>query len=132
MTGLLTNGNTVVSTTVFFARQIITLCTIRQLKMNKYINILDAISDLQARGFFLEFVVVGNKLLCTQQKFLFSAEEFEVIEIYQFDAVAHGPGEIIVLAIELIALPLRGILLSPDGRTPVPPFLFQKMRKFWT
>ncbi len=49
---------------------------------NNYYNIIDAISDLQARGFFLDFNLIGNKLLCAQEKCYLGAEEFEVLEIY--------------------------------------------------
>jgi hypothetical protein len=85
--------------------------------MNKdnYITISDAISDLQARGFLWDFSVVGNKLLCAQEKCYVGAEDFDVLEMYWFPGSGSGSNEIIVYAIELLSRPLKGILLfRPD------------------
>jgi hypothetical protein len=95
-----------------------------------YCTIIDAVSDLQSRGFFLDFILIGNQLLCIQEKCYLEAEEFNVIEMHSF----HADGdEIVVYAIESLSRPLKGILLNSGYHTltQVPPILFRMIRKFW-
>jgi hypothetical protein len=99
----------------------------------RYYSIIDAISDLQARGFFLDFSLIGNKILCAQEKCYLAPEEFEVLEMYSFHVEGPGRSDTVVYAIESRSRPLKGILLNSGNRskTPVPPVLFRKIRKFW-
>jgi hypothetical protein len=98
-----------------------------------YYTIIDAISDLQARGFFLDFSLVGNKLLCAQEKCYLGAEEFEVLEMYSFQVSGPTGDETVVYAIESLSRPLKGILVNSGNQaaTQLPPILSRKIRKFW-
>jgi len=98
-----------------------------------YYTIIDAISDLQARGFFLDFSIIGNKLLCAQEKCYLGAEEFDVLEMYSFQVDCPGRVDTVVYAIESLSRSLNGILLNPGSPSPtkVPPILSMKIRKFW-
>ncbi len=77
---------------------------------NNY-GIIDAISGLQARGFFLDFSLMGEKMLCAQQQCYLNAEEFEVREMYRFRTDSSLDTETIVYGLECISRPLKGILL---------------------
>ena len=95
-----------------------------------YCNIIEAISDLQARGFSLDFSLIGDKLLCAQEKCYLGANEFDVLEMYCFHLEDPGRADAIIYAIELLSRPLKGILLNPTQKQ-VPPILSTKIRKFW-
>jgi hypothetical protein len=86
------------------------------MRKNDHRNIVDAISDLQARGFFLDFSLIGTRLLCAQQQRYLKAEEFEVREMYLFREKESSQRETIVLALESGSLPLKGILLKSGRR----------------
>src|SRR5258706_9768422 len=100
---------------------------------NNYHTVIDAISDLQARGFFLDFSLIGDKLFCAQEKCYLEAEEFDVLEMYTFHFGALTRDETIVYAIESFSRPLKGILLNSGYPflTSVPTILSRKIRKFW-
>jgi hypothetical protein len=103
------------------------------MRQNNYYTIIDAISDLQSRGFFLDFSLVGNKLLCAQEKCYLGPEEFEVLEMYRFQTYGPTRDETIVYAIEILSRPLKGILLnsSHHSKSTIPAILTRKIRKFW-
>ena len=103
------------------------------MQKNNYHTVIDAISDLQARGFFLDFSLIGNQLFCAQEKCYFGAEEFDVLEMYTFYVDGLARDETIVYAIESFSRPLKGILLDSGCPilTSVPPILSRKIRKFW-
>jgi hypothetical protein len=82
------------------------------MRKNNHYNVIDAIADLQAKGFFLDFSLIGNKMLCAQQQCYLKPEEFEVREMYRFGTDSSLPAETIVYALESICRPLKGILLT--------------------
>jgi len=100
---------------------------------NNYRSIIDVISDLQARGFSKDFSLIGNKLLCVQEQCYMRAEEFDVLEIYCFDAGGATRDGTAIYAIESLSPPLKGILLNSGNqtRTQLPMILARKIRKFW-
>jgi hypothetical protein len=97
-----------------------------------YYHIIVAISDLQARGFSLDFTLIGNKLLCAQEKCYLRADEFVVLEMHRFVGSLAWDGTI-VYAIESLVQPLKGILLYSGNQTltQMPPILTRKIAKFW-
>jgi hypothetical protein len=104
------------------------------MRKSHYHAVIEAISDLQARGFFLDFSVIGNRLLCAQEKRYLEPEEFEVLEIYTFYIGGPICEEAILYAIVSLDEPLKGILLRSGHRakTMVPEILSKKIRKFWS
>jgi hypothetical protein len=102
------------------------------MRKNNYCSIVDAISDLQTRGFWLDFSLIGNKLLCAQEKCYLGADDFDVLEMYCFHSGGLTRNETVVYAIESLSRRLKGILLNPGYKTTaeVPPILTRKIRKF--
>ena len=47
-------------------------------------NIVDAIVDLQTRGYSSDFIVMDNQLFCAQQKIFLRHDEFDINEVYSF------------------------------------------------
>lgn len=98
-----------------------------------YTSIINAIVDLQTRGFSFDFSLVGNKLLCAQQKFFLRDEEFDILEMHHFMLEDHGRRETVIFGIESPQHGIRGILLNTirEKRIPIPAIIQKKMRKFW-
>jgi hypothetical protein len=82
------------------------------MRKKNYCTIVEAISDLQARGFSLDFSLMGNKLLCAQEQCYLGAEEFDVLEMYCFHDDGLSQDETVVYAIESLSGPQKGILLN--------------------
>lgn len=87
------------------------------MQKNQYHTVIDAISGLQARGFFLDFSLIGNKLFCAQEKCYFRAGEFDVLEMYSFCVDGVACAETVVYAIESFPWSLKGILLNTGCST---------------
>jgi hypothetical protein len=98
---------------------------------NRYDTVVAAISDLQARGFFLDFTIVGDKLLCAQEKCYVGADEFDVLEKYSFYAGGQNANVTVVYAIESFFQAFRGVLLCSGSptKTGVSHIFSRKMRK---
>lgn len=76
------------------------------------LTIVDAIVDLQTRGYMLDFSLFHNKLFCAQQKCFFGLEDIDVLEKYSFQT-GEAPGKkTIVYGIESLSFGLKGILLK--------------------
>jgi hypothetical protein len=76
------------------------------------LTIVDAIVDLQIRGFLFDFSFLRNKLFCAQQKCFFSIEDFDVLEKYSFQSDGVPGKKTIVYGIESLSYGLKGILLK--------------------
>jgi hypothetical protein len=77
-----------------------------------YLTIVDAIVDLQARGYLFDFSFLHNKLFCAQQKCFFEPEDFAVLEKHSFQAGKRPGNKTVVYGIESLAYGLKGILLK--------------------
>ena len=77
-----------------------------------YRTIVDAIVDLQVRGYLFDFSLLRNRLFCVQQKCCFRLEDFDVLEKYSFQTDDFPGKKTIVYGIELLSYGLKGILLK--------------------
>lgn len=77
-----------------------------------YTTIVDAIVDLQVRGYLFDFSLLRNKLFCAQQKCYFGLEDFAVLEKYSFQTDDSLGKKTIVYGIESLSYGLKGILLK--------------------
>jgi hypothetical protein len=76
--------------------------------------IINAISDLQARGFILDFSIIRSNLFCAQEQCYLDLEEFDVLEMYRFHLGGRPRNLTNVYAIESRTRPLKGILLITE------------------
>ena len=98
-----------------------------------YSSLIDAIVDLQTRGYSFDFSVVGNQLLCAQRKTYVKDEEFDILEVHHFLLDEQERKETVVYGIEASSLGLKGILLNNvrEKSMGVPSILQKKMKKWW-
>jgi hypothetical protein len=83
-----------------------------EIEMTTYLTIVDAIVDLQTRGYLFDFSLLRNKLFCAQQKCFFEPDDFDVLEKHAFQ-VGEWPGKkTVVYGIESLSYGLKGILLK--------------------
>jgi hypothetical protein len=95
--------------------------------------VVDAIIDLQKRGYSSDFVVMDNQLFCAQHKIFLGHDEFDINEVYSFHP-KDSRQETVLYGITSEQHAIKGILLTqPSSHTSssVPPILFKKMGKFW-
>ena len=78
---------------------------------NNHCAIINVISDLQARGFTLDFSVIRSKLFCAQEQCYLEPEEFATVEMYRYQSSSRSHNLTDVYAIESLTRPLKGILL---------------------
>ena len=90
---------------------------------NNHYAIINAISELQARGFILDFSIIRSKLFCAQEQCYLEPEEFDILEMYHFHSSGRFRNRTDIYAIESLTRPLKGILLK-SGRW-IPPRLFR-------
>ncbi|HEY4286695.1 MAG TPA: hypothetical protein VGN00_06305 [Puia sp.] len=95
-------------------------------------NIVDAIVDLQTRGYSSDFIVMDNQLFCAQQKIFLHHDEFDINEVYSFQP-SQSREETVLYGITSEQHAIKGILLTQPSanKSGVPPVLFKKMGKFW-
>lgn len=80
--------------------------------MYSYETITDAITDLKARGFELDFSLAENCIICNEDKF--RPEDFEIVETYRFEGETDPADEAVVYAIESVS-GLKGVLVNGYG-----------------
>lgn len=68
--------------------------------MYNYDTVSEAIKDLKARGFTLDFNLQTNALQCFNPVMHLSPQDFEILEIYRFEGNTDPDDEAIVYAIE--------------------------------
>lgn len=68
--------------------------------MYNYDTVTEAIKDLKARGFTLDFNLHTDMLQCFNPDMMLSPKDFEIQEIYRFDGNTDPGDEAIVYAIE--------------------------------
>lgn len=80
--------------------------------MYAYDTLSLAINGLKSRGFYTDFNLEENCLVCNNEKF--DVNDFEIVEFYRFEGDSNPSDESIVYAIES-ANGLKGILVSGYG-----------------
>jgi hypothetical protein len=99
--------------------------------MKKYATQVEAIIDMNERGYTSDFKLVGNDLFWVQGKFFIRAGDFSVTEYYHFSDPSgrtHGPAVFGVMAFHHN---LRGILLNDYSKHTnlAAPVLIKKMNE---
>jgi hypothetical protein len=68
--------------------------------MRNYDTVTEAMADLKARGFELDFNLKETQLECTQLGRKLAPEEFEITEFYRFEGNTDPGDEMVVFAIQ--------------------------------
>jgi hypothetical protein len=68
--------------------------------MKNYNNLVDALKDLKARGFNLDFNLKPDCIECTANQLRLHPEDFEIKETYRLEEGSSPDGNSIIYAIE--------------------------------
>lgn len=99
--------------------------------MHHYHNLVEAIIDLETRGFTLDFTFGNKSLFCVQSQSPMPSEEFSITEVYHFTA-RNKKGYVSLYVIEASAFCVKGILLKKPTKSAnkVPKFFERKLAEY--
>ncbi|MDO6434838.1 hypothetical protein Q4E93_29770 [Flavitalea sp. BT771] len=101
------------------------------MKWHRFLCIVDAVIDMQERGFDLDFNLTGNRLLCAQQALLIGANDFEILEMHYFPRSRQSSCERMVYGICVPSCGMKGILiLGTDKYTAFPEVITLKLGSY--
>jgi hypothetical protein len=83
--------------------------------MKTYDTVTEALKDLKARGFTIDFNLAFDKISCPDNKVCLNPDEFEIAEFYRFEGDTDPGDENVVYAIESKDKKIKGIIMSAYG-----------------
>ena len=83
--------------------------------MHVYDTITDALTDLDRRGYNLDFNLTADALECKSFNLLLKPEEFEIEEVYRFEGMTDPADSSVVYVISSNAGSLKGVLVDGYG-----------------
>jgi hypothetical protein len=97
--------------------------------MKSYDTVTEAINDLKAKGYDIDFNIAFDKLICSDNKICLQTDEFEIVETHRFEGDSNPDDEDIVYAVESKDGKLKGIITSAFGlyADPVSNKIIQKL-----
>ena len=82
--------------------------------MKNYNNLVDALQDLNARGFTNDFNLKSNCLECKKLELEIHPEDFEITEMYRFEGDSSPDDNSVLYAIESKG-GIKGVLVDAYG-----------------
>ena len=83
--------------------------------MKTYDTVTEALTDLKARGFTIDFNLAFDKITCPDNKVCLNPNEFEIAEVYRFEGNTDPGDENVVYAIESKDKKIKGVIMSAYG-----------------
>lgn len=83
--------------------------------MTSYDTVTDALKDLKARGFSVDFNIAFDKIICSKNETSLNPHEFEIVEVYRFEGDTNPDDEDVVYAIESKDGKIKGSMTSAFG-----------------
>lgn len=83
--------------------------------MQYYDSVKEALADLQARGFTIDFNIAFDQLTCKLTGICLKPEDFEIVEHHRFEADTNPDESSVVYAIASIDGTQKGILVDAYG-----------------
>lgn len=83
--------------------------------MFQYNTLTEAVSDLRARGYVLDFNIVFDKIHCADNGLCLNPAEFEIREFHRFEGNTDPSDEEIVYAVESKDGKIKGIITAGYG-----------------
>ena len=98
--------------------------------MHVYDTITAALSDLDSRGYHLDFNLTTDGLACKSADLFLMPEEFEIEEVYRFEGMTDPADSSVVYAISSNIGNLKGVLVDGYGvyAENVSPDLLNKLK----
>ncbi len=97
--------------------------------MKSYDTVTEAVNDLKARGFNINFNLAFDKLICLEDNLCLNPNEFEIVEVHRFEGVTNPSDEDVVYAVESKDEKIKGVVTSAFGlyADPVSNEMIQKL-----
>jgi hypothetical protein len=83
--------------------------------MINYDTVTEALTDLKARGYTLDFNIAFDKIICRQNNFCLNPHEFEITEVHRFEGATDPGDEDVVYAVESKDGTIKGVITSAYG-----------------
>lgn len=83
--------------------------------MQSYETVTEALKDLKAKGFTVDFNIAFDKIICSDNKICLNPSEFEITQTYRFEGDTNPSDEDVVYAIESKDGKVKGTMSSAYG-----------------
>ena len=83
--------------------------------MKNYDTVTEAVTDLKARGYTIDFNIAFDKLICSRDAICLNVNEFEIVEVHRFEGETNPSDEDVVYAVESKDGKIKGIATSAFG-----------------
>jgi hypothetical protein len=83
--------------------------------MKTYDTVTEALKDLKARGYTVDFNIAFDKIICSDNKVCLNPAEFEIVDVYRFEGDTDPGDENVVYAIQSKDSKIKGTLSSAYG-----------------
>lgn len=83
--------------------------------MKSYETMLDALNDLQKKGFTYDFNLRQDCIYCSSEQQSFQPHEFEIREVHRFEEMSDPSENAVVYAIESPGHGIKGTLVNAYG-----------------
>jgi hypothetical protein len=94
--------------------------------LNMYDTLVDAINDLQDRGYTSRFKLENNQLINVETKQAYDPQQLQIVEYHRFEGMTNPADDAIVFAIEARAGADQGTVVmnySSDGNMDLYSFM---------
>ncbi len=97
--------------------------------MKSYDTVTEAVKDLKTRGYYINFNLAFDKLICLGDNTCLNPHEFEIVEVYRFEGATNPSDEDVVYAVESKNGKMKGVVTSAFGlyADPVSNEMIQKL-----
>jgi len=83
--------------------------------MKYYDTVVEALNDLNKRGYTIDLNIAFDKKLCAQYDKCLSPSEFKITEIYRFEGITNPSDEDIIYAVCSKDEKIKGIFIEAFG-----------------
>ena len=83
--------------------------------MKLYDTVTEALKDLKAVGYTVDFNIAFDKIICSDNKICLNPHEFEIVEVHRFEGDTNPSDEDVVYAIESKDGKVKGTMSSAYG-----------------
>lgn len=100
--------------------------------MKFYETVTDAITDLQERGYTLNFNLQSDYLHCAEHELELYPADFQIDEVHRFEGNTDPADEAVVYAISSEKHAAKGVLVDGYGASAgaVSPEILEKLKRF--
>ena len=83
--------------------------------MRSYDTVTEAVNELKARGYTIDFNLAFDQLICSDDNICLRPNEFEIVEVHRFEGESNPSDEDVVYAVESKDGNIKGAITSAFG-----------------